>query len=71
MELEEEKKLLVKADEFERKSLNFLDQILTITREDGTSFTDQEISFNLYTVMAGVCGAVNIYLTKYKRSFLS
>ncbi|KAL1399841.1 hypothetical protein pipiens_007910 [Culex pipiens pipiens] len=39
-------------DEFERKSLNFLDQILTIVREDGTSFTDQEISDNLYTMMS-------------------
>ena len=53
-ELQEEQKMPQETDEFERKSLNFLDQILTITREDGTSFTDQEISDNLYTMMSAV-----------------
>ncbi|XP_039440770.1 cytochrome P450 4V2-like [Culex pipiens pallens] len=52
-ELQEEQKMPLKTDEFERKSLNFLDQILTTKREDGTEFTDREISDNLYTVMAG------------------
>ncbi|XP_039440779.1 cytochrome P450 4V2-like [Culex pipiens pallens] len=51
-ELHEEQKMPQETDEFERKSLNFLDQILTIVREDGTSFTDQEISDNLYTMMS-------------------
>ncbi|KAL9697461.1 hypothetical protein quinque_000902 [Culex quinquefasciatus] len=52
-ELQEEQKLPKETDEFERKSLNFLDQILTTKREDGSSFTDQEISDNLYTIMTG------------------
>lgn len=53
-ELEKEKGLPKARDEFQSKSLNFLDQILTIRRKDGSLFGDEEISNNLYNMMAAV-----------------
>ncbi|KAL1399839.1 hypothetical protein pipiens_007908 [Culex pipiens pipiens] len=51
-ELEKEKGLPKARDEFQSKSLNFLDQILTIRKKDGSLFGDEEISNNLYNMMA-------------------
>ncbi|KAL1381195.1 hypothetical protein pipiens_013640 [Culex pipiens pipiens] len=52
-ELQQDAKPKTVDDEYEAKSLNFLDQILTIRKSDGTFFGDQEIANNLYNVMAG------------------
>nr|XP_029717826.1 cytochrome P450 4V2-like [Aedes albopictus] len=38
-------------DESRAKSLNFLDQILTIRRPDGTNFPDDEVSDHLYSIV--------------------
>lgn len=53
-ELEKEKGLPKARDEFQSKSMNFLDQILTIRKKDGSLFGDEEISNNLYNMMAAV-----------------
>lgn len=44
----------VKEGGSQAKSLNFLDQILTILRQDGTYFPDKEISDHLYGIVAAV-----------------
>lgn len=36
------------------KSMNFLDQILTIQRPDGTNFVDDEVSDHLYSIVGAV-----------------
>lgn len=41
-------------DESRAKSLNFLDQILTIRRPDGTNFPDDEVSDHLYSIVGAV-----------------
>ncbi|XP_058817576.1 cytochrome P450 4V2-like [Topomyia yanbarensis] len=41
----------VEEDEFKTKSLNFLDEVLAIRKENDLTFSDQEISDHLYTIM--------------------
>uniref|UniRef100_A0A8D8K6R6 Cytochrome P450 4V2 n=3 Tax=Culex pipiens TaxID=7175 RepID=A0A8D8K6R6_CULPI len=51
-ELDKEQNVTVKDDEFHRRSLNFLDQILMIRKDDGTGFTDQEVYYHLETIIS-------------------
>lgn len=59
-ELDKEQKVTVKDDEFHRRSLNFLDQILMIRKDDGTGFTDQEVYYHLETIISAVSPSTSI-----------
>ncbi|XP_055605610.1 cytochrome P450 4V2-like [Uranotaenia lowii] len=48
----EENDTTIDKEETLRKSLNFLDQILTIKNENGKGFPDEEIPDHLYTIMS-------------------
>ncbi|XP_055544450.1 cytochrome P450 4V2-like [Wyeomyia smithii] len=51
-ELEAESGLVTEEDEFKPKSLNFLDEVLQIRKQDNLKFTDLEIADQLYTMMS-------------------
>ncbi|XP_053690848.1 probable cytochrome P450 4d14 [Sabethes cyaneus] len=50
-ELEAEAGTITEDDEFKSKSLNFLDEVLTMRKQDNQPFSDHEISDQLYTMM--------------------